>query len=157
MQIKNVAMIGAGAIGGVYSYSLHKLLGDNFAFIANGKRKERLEKEGLYLNGEHFNPKVVSSDEDIKFDLIIVSVKNYQLQSAIEDMRNLVGKNTIILTLLNGISSRDVLQEEFKDNHVLYGLAIKIDGGDSKKAVVITSAITVVNAMGKLYETVTVA
>lgn len=127
MQIKNVAMIGAGAIGGVYSYSLHKLLGDNFAFIANGKRKERLEKEGLYLNGEHFSPKVVSSDEDIKFDLIIVGVKNYQLQSAIEDMRNLVGENTIILTLLNGISSRDVLQEEFKDNHVLYGLAIKID------------------------------
>ena len=119
MQIKNVAMIGAGAIGGVYSYSLHKLLGDNFAFIANGKRKERLEKEGLYLNGEHFSPKVVSSDEDIKFDLIIVS--------AIEDMRNLVGENTIILTLLNGISAREVLKEEFKDNHVLYGLAIKID------------------------------
>ena len=127
MQIKNVAMIGAGAIGGVYAYSLHKLLGDNFAFIANGKRKERLEKEGLYLNGEHFSPKVVSSDEDIKFDLIIVGVKNYQLQSAIEDMRNLVGENTIILTLLNGISAREVLKEEFKDNHVLYGLAIKID------------------------------
>ena len=127
MQIKNVAMIGAGAIGGVYAYSLHKLLGDNFAFIANGKRKERLEKEGLYLNGEHFNPKVVSSDEGTTFDLIIVSVKNYQLQSAIEDMRNLVGENTIILTLLNGISARDVLKEEFKDNHVLYGLAIKID------------------------------
>ena len=127
MQIKNVAMIGAGAIGGVYAYSLHKLLGDNFAFIANGKRKERLEKEGLYLNGEHFNPKVVSSDGDTTFDLIIVSVKNYQLQSAIEDMRSLVGKNTIILTLLNGISARDVLQEEFKDNQVLYGLAIKIE------------------------------
>ena len=127
MQIKNVAMIGAGAIGGVYSYSLHKLLGDNFAFIANGKRKERLEQEGLYLNGEHFNPKVVSSDGDTTFDLIIVSVKNYQLQSAIEDMRNLVGENTIILTLLNGISAREVLKEEFKDNHVLYGLAIKID------------------------------
>ena len=127
MQIKNVAMIGAGAIGGVYAYSLHKLLGDNFAFIANGKRKERLEKEGLYLNGEHFNPKVVSSDEGTTFDLIIVSVKNYQLQSAIENMRNLVGENTIILTLLNGISARDVLQEEFKDNNVLYGLAIKID------------------------------
>ena len=127
MQIKNVAMIGAGAIGGVYEYSLHKLLGDNFAFIANGKRKERLEQEGLYLNGEHFNPKVVSSDGDTTFDLIIVSVKNYQLQSAIEDMRSLVGKNTIILTLLNGISARDVLQEEFKDNQVLYGLAIKIE------------------------------
>ena len=127
MQIKNVAMIGAGAIGGVYAYSLHKLLGDNFAFIANGKRKERLEQEGLYLNGEHFNPKVVSSDGDTTFDLIIVSVKNYQLQSAIEDMRSLVGKNTIILTLLNGISARDVLQEEFKDNQVLYGLAIKIE------------------------------
>ena len=127
MQIKNVAMIGAGAIGGVYAYSIHKLLGDNFAFIAHGKRKERLEKEGLYLNGEHFNPKLVSSDENTTFDLIIVSVKNYQLQSAIEDMRNLVGENTIILTILNGISAREVLKEEFKDNHVLYGLAIKID------------------------------
>lgn len=127
MQIKNVAMIGAGAIGGVYAYSLHKLLGDNFAFIANGKRKERLEQDGLYLNGQYFNPKVVSSDENINFDLIIVSVKNYQLQSAIEDMRNLVNENTIILTLLNGISARDVLKEEFKNNHVLYGLAIKID------------------------------
>ena len=79
MQIKNVAIIGAGAIGGVYAYSLHKLLDYNFAFIANGKRKERLEKEGLYLNGEQFYPKVASSDEDITFDLIIISVKNYQL------------------------------------------------------------------------------
>ena len=42
-------------------------------------------------------------------------------------MRNLVGENTIILTILNGISAREVLKEEFKDNHVLYGLAIKID------------------------------
>ena len=33
MQIKSVAIIGAGAIGGVYACSLHKLLGDNFAFI----------------------------------------------------------------------------------------------------------------------------
>ena len=52
MQIKNVAIIGAGAIGGVYAYSLHKLLGDNFAFIANGKRKERLEKIGDYTSYE---------------------------------------------------------------------------------------------------------
>ena len=127
MQIKSVAIIGAGAIGGVYAYSLHKLLGDNFAFIANGKRKETLEQEGLYLNGEHFSPKVVSSDEDIKFDLIIVGVKNYQLQSAIDDIKNLVHKNTIILPLLNGIVAKDILQDAFKDNQVLYGLAIKID------------------------------
>ena len=127
MEIKKVAIIGAGAIGCVYAYSLNKALKDDFAFIANGKRRERLEKEGLYLNGEKFNPRVVSSDDDFKPDLIIVSVKNYQLQDAIEDMRNLVGKNTIILTLLNGISARDILQESFKDNQVLYGLAIKID------------------------------
>ena len=89
--------------------------------------KERLEKEGLYLNGEQFYPKVVSSDEDITFDLIIISVKNYQLQSAIEDIKDLVHKNTIILPLLNGIVAKDILQDAFKDNQVLYGLAIKID------------------------------
>ena len=32
MQIKNVAIIGAGAIGGVYAYSIHKLLDYNFSF-----------------------------------------------------------------------------------------------------------------------------
>ena len=126
-EIKKVGIVGAGAIGGVYAYPLHKLLKDNFAFIANGKRKERLEKEGLILNKEQFYPKVVSSDENVEFDLIIVSVKNYQLESAIEDIKNLVHKNTIILTLLNGIVARDILQEAFKDNQVLYGLAIKID------------------------------
>lgn len=127
MEIKNVAMIGAGAIGGVYAYSLHKILGENFAFIANGERKKRLEKEGLFLNEENFIPRVVSSDENISFDLIIVSVKNYQLDSAIEDMKNLVNKNTIILTLLNGITARDALKEQFSKNQVLYGSAIKID------------------------------
>ncbi|MGM9534629.1 MAG: ketopantoate reductase family protein, partial [Intestinibacter sp.] len=127
MEIKKVAIIGAGAIGCVYAYSLDKVLKDDFAFIANGKRKQKLEEDGLYLNGEKFNPRVVSSDDDFKPDLIIVSVKNYQLEAAIEDMRNLVGENTIILTLLNGISARDVLQESFKNNQVLYGLAIKID------------------------------
>ena len=80
MEIKKVGIVGAGAIGGVYAYPLHKLLKDNFAFIANGKRKERLEKEGLILNKEQFYPKVVSSDENVEFDLIIVSVKNYQLE-----------------------------------------------------------------------------
>ena len=48
MEIKKVALIGAGAIGCVYAYSLNKLLKDDFAFIANGKRREKLEKEGLY-------------------------------------------------------------------------------------------------------------
>lgn len=127
MEIKKVALIGAGAIGCVYAHSLNNLLKENFAFIANGKRKEKLEKEGLYLNGEKFSPRVISSDSDFKPDLIIVSVKNYQLESAIEDIKNLVGENTIILTLLNGIVARDVLKEHFKDNQVLYGLAIKID------------------------------
>lgn len=127
MEIKKVALIGAGAIGCVYAHSLNNLLKENFAFIANGKRKERLEKEGLYLNGEKFSPRVISSDSDFKPNLIIVSVKNYQLESAIEDIKNLVSENTIILTLLNGIVARDVLKEHFKDNQVLYGLAIKID------------------------------
>ena len=85
MEIKKVAIIGAGAIGCVYAYPLDKLLKDDFAFIANGKRKERLEKEGLYLNGEKFNPKVVSSDSDFRPDLIMVSVKKV--------LSNVIGKS----------------------------------------------------------------
>ena len=51
MEIKSAALIGVGAVGSYFAYGLPAKLGDRFCVIASGNRKERLEKEGIYING----------------------------------------------------------------------------------------------------------
>lgn len=128
MEIKNVALIGMGAIGTVYGRLLYNYFGDNFKVLADHTRREKLEKSGFTLNNETFYPKVISEgDSKETFDLIIFCVKNYQLNNAIKDVSGFVGKNTILITFLNGITARDRIHKIFPDNETLYGLAIKID------------------------------
>jgi len=124
VKIKNVAMIGMGAIGTVYGSFLYKRYGSDFAVIAGEKRNIELKSEGITLNNNTLYPLVLSPDKkDIKYDLIIFCVKNYQLDKAIDDVRNFVGENTIILTILNGITARDRILSAYPDNKVLYGLS----------------------------------
>lgn len=131
MNLKNIGLIGFGAIGTVYGNLLHNHLGERFMVIAQGERKTKLEKTGATLNDKVFFPKVISPDnyDDRQnfLDLIIVCVKNYHLNQAIEDIRPFVSEKTIILPLLNGIIAKDVLTKAFPDNIVLYGLSIFID------------------------------
>lgn len=128
MKIETVALIGMGAVGTVYGNLLYKKFGSNFAVIADESRKEKLKKSGFTLNGNTFYPNVVSgSDKNITYDLIIFAVKNYQLEGAIEDVRSFVGKNTILITLLNGVTARSRIHAAYPDNKAFYGLSMKID------------------------------
>lgn len=137
MEIKTVALIGMGAIGTVYGNLLYKSLGSNFAVISDESRKEKLRKNGFTLNGETFYPNVVSNEDNkLKYDLIIFSVKNYQLESSIEDIRSFVGDNTVIITILNGVTARDTIAKAYAQNKVLYGLSTKIDAIRTDKGVV---------------------
>ena len=53
-NIEKVALLGAGAVGAYFIWGLSGKLGDNFCVIANGERKERLEREGLIINGKQY-------------------------------------------------------------------------------------------------------
>ena len=124
MEITKAAIIGFGAIGCVYGRRLYNLMGDNFAVVAGGQRAERLRKNGETINGEKITPVVVEPyNKDWEADLIIFSVKNYQLEGAIDDVKNLVGPNTVILTIMNGVSAREKISEAYPNNTVLYGLS----------------------------------
>ena len=48
-KIETVAILGAGAVGSYFIYGLNEKFGENLWIIANGERKERLEKEGLMI------------------------------------------------------------------------------------------------------------
>lgn len=127
MKIKTVALIGMGAVGTVYGNLLYNNYGSSFAVIADESRKDRLKKNGFTLNGNTFYPNIASNNDNYKYDLIIFAVKNYQLEGAIEDIRNFVGENTILITFLNGVTAREKIQEAYPNNKVLYGLSMKID------------------------------
>lgn len=128
MEIKKVALIGMGAVGTVYGKLLYKRFGSDFTVISDESRKEKLRINGFMLNGDTFYPTVSSnSDNKITYDLIIFAVKNYQLEGSIEDVRSFVGENTVIITFLNGVTARDIIQQAYPKNKVLYGLSMKID------------------------------
>lgn len=128
MKIVNSMIIGMGAIGTVYGSLLHKKYGNDFAVIAGGARAEKLRKFGAVINGSVFYPNVLELEEKSKkADIIILCVKNYQLKQALEDIRNFVGENTLLLPLLNGITARDEIFAAYPKNKVFYGLTIHID------------------------------
>ena len=139
MKIKKVALIGMGAVGTIYGNLLYNKYGSNFTVISDESRKDKLKKNGFTLNGNTFHPNIFSnSDNNIEYDLIIFAVKNYQLGGAIEDVSNFVGENTILITFLNGVTARDIIQEAYPNNKVLYGLSMKIDAVRNEAGVVNT-------------------
>ncbi len=72
MKIEKVALIGAGAVGAYFVWGLSEKLGDNFSVIADGERKERLEREGLTINGRQYRMHVARAEEAGVQDLILV-------------------------------------------------------------------------------------
>lgn len=125
MEIKRVALIGLGAIGSYLAPGLYATLGkENFLVIASGERRCRMEREGTTINGitYHFTIADPAEGKLAPADLIIVLVKWPQLAEAIEQIGFLVGENTTILSLMNGISSETLLAEAYGQEHIIYGL-----------------------------------
>ncbi|MBO5057447.1 MAG: ketopantoate reductase family protein [Lachnospiraceae bacterium] len=120
-EIKKISLIGLGAMGVFFAPRLFEAYGENFRVIAEGERKKRLETQGVTINGVNYKfPVVTPEKQGDEADLILIGVKGYGLEQAIKDIRNQVGKNTLILSLLNGVDSEDKLIEAFGEEHVLY-------------------------------------
>jgi 2-dehydropantoate 2-reductase len=60
-------------------------------------------------------------------DLVVFAVKYYQLAEAIEGIRSCVGRDTVILSLLNGIDSESIIRRELNTGHVLFSTVVGID------------------------------
>ena len=104
----NITLIGLGAIGSVYGNLLRQVNDVNLRVLVDTERKTRYEAEGVYVNGERVPFVFITLEEvTIPADLIIVSVKYSHLTQAIRDIHNHVGENTMIMSLLNGITSEE--------------------------------------------------
>lgn len=127
MRLNNVAIIGAGAVGSALGSVLHEKLGNRFSFIAIGKRAKKIEENGLLVNGNRIYPLVTSDVNLHKIGMVFLCVKNYSLESAIEDLKKVIDKDTVIVPLLNGVTAVSRLEEAFPENEVLYGIIMRTD------------------------------
>ena len=121
-KIKKISLIGLGAMGVFFAPRLAAAYPEGFRVIADGERKRRLDKRGVTVNGVNYKFPIITPDEKgDPADLILIGVKGYGLDQAIEDIRNQVGEETLIISLLNGVDSEEKLVKSFGEKHVLYG------------------------------------
>jgi 2-dehydropantoate 2-reductase len=125
--IEKITVIGAGALGATYGSLLYGMEPEAVCFIASGDRYERLHRDGVIVNGRHYALAVVTPEEAVPADLVIVAVKHYHLDQAINEMQEVVGPQTLILSVMNGIDSEDRIGVVYGSSKVLYGLTLGID------------------------------
>lgn len=126
-KINKVLIVGAGAIGAAIASRIFDVNPDAVALAASGERKQRYLRDGFIVNGKRYDFRLADSAGATLYDLIILAVKNYDLESAIEEIRPFVGENTTILSLLNGITSEQILRAEFGKDAVPLAFIIGID------------------------------
>lgn len=120
-QINNVTLIGLGAMGVFFAPRISEHLGAGFKIMADGERKKRLEQRGVTVNGINYRFPIVTPDAaSSPADLVIIAVKGYDLPKALEDIKNQVGPDTIILSVLNGVESEEQTAAVYGKEHVLY-------------------------------------
>lgn len=122
MKIEKVALLGAGAVGAYFIWGLQDKLGDNFCVVAKGERKVRLESDGLVINGKQYHFTVKEPDEVGDVDLVLVSSKQDSLLDALDDIKAMVRKNTIVISLLNGVTSEEIIGTVIGMEHMLYSV-----------------------------------
>jgi 2-dehydropantoate 2-reductase len=129
MMIKTVSIIGLGALGILFGHHLSKRMPiEDLKIIADKDRIKRYQKDGVYCNGERCQFHYVTPEEDCEpADLLIFTVKFNGLKDAIQAVRNHVGEHTIILSLLNGITSEAIIAETYGMEKVLYCVAQGMD------------------------------
>ena len=121
----HVVIMGAGAVGGYFGSALSKN-GVDVTFVARGQHLEHMKKYGLKIDSHWGNFLVKSrftdSLENIKkADLIIQATKLYSNSSALPLLKPVIGTNTVILTIQNGISSGEIISEYYDWEKVLQG------------------------------------
>ena len=133
-KIKKVALLGAGAVGSYVIYGFSNCPDVEFGILAEGARAERLKKQGCQINGETYHPKVLSPAEAKGVDLLIVALKYGALRAALPEIQAAVDKHTMVMSLMNGVDSEDIIASAIGEEHMIYSLiTVGIIYGEAKE------------------------
>lgn len=129
-KIESVTLIGLGALGLLFAQSFASAAPGGFRVIADPDRQAKYKKEGLYNNDLPVSFDMICPDETCPpADLVIFAVKYGQLPQALQDVQHHIGEDTLILSLLNGISSEEDIRAVYGDKV----LGCTVQGMDATK------------------------
>lgn len=121
-----IAIMGSGGVGGYYGALLARA-GNDVTFIARGAHLDAMRKKGLLVKTDteeiHVQPVQATDDpsEIEPVDAVLFSTKLYDTVSAARLIKPIIGPDTIVVTVQNGVSSPDMLSAELGAGHVLGG------------------------------------
>lgn len=127
-EIKKTAIIGMGALGILYGSYIQQVCGEeSVEFVMNEERVEKYRDTVFSCNGEKKKFKLVSQQEAEPADLLIVAVKYTGLKEALTTMAGCVGEDTIIISVMNGINSEEIIGKAFGLEKIVYTVAQGMD------------------------------
>jgi 2-dehydropantoate 2-reductase len=122
--VSRIHILGLGAVGAAYA-SRFVEAGADLRVVVDPARAQRYRAEPTVVNGRPYRFALL--EDNLPADLVIVAVKHPQLTDAIELLRPGVGRDTVVLSLLNGIGSEDRLRAGLPGAHVPYAISVGID------------------------------
>lgn len=123
-----IAIVGAGGIGGGYGAALAKA-GADVTFIARGAHLAAMKSKGLRVEGgrgeTHVSPTQATDDPRTvgPVDVVLFCVKLWDVDSAGQQIKPMVGKDTAVVTLQNGIDAHERLVPVLGKAAVMPGVA----------------------------------
>lgn len=127
-KITKTAIVGMGALGLLYGDYIVKHCGqDSVTYVMDEERLKKY-KDGVFtINGEEAGFSMTSASHMEPVDLLIVAVKYTGLETALEVMRNCIDEQTIIISVLNGISSEEIIGERYGMEGIVHTVAQGMD------------------------------
>lgn len=122
-----IAIIGAGALGLYYGAMLHRA-GQDVHFLLR-RDYQAITRNGLSVNSVHgdFHLDDIKGYEDVRqigtVDLVLIGLKTFANDRLVDLVKPLIGHNTAVLTLQNGLGNEELLAEAFGGSRVLGGIA----------------------------------
>lgn len=122
-----IAIIGTGGVGGYFGAKLAQA-GNEVTFLARGEHLKAIQENGLTVKsilGEFRVENIKATDKISnieKPDLVIISVKAWQVKGIGEELKPILKSDTTIIPLQNGVLAADELMENIERKHILGGL-----------------------------------
>ncbi|MBN2467838.1 MAG: ketopantoate reductase family protein [Deltaproteobacteria bacterium] len=119
-------IVGAGAMGCLFGFFLRRVGKDVWLFDTDKELIAHIQRKGIRVegaSGTHRVPISATNDcSEIEWaDLIIIFVKSYSTSQAIHDVKSLVGRESVLLTLQNGIGNVERITEVVAKKQVIAG------------------------------------
>ena len=141
-DIRTVGIIGFGALGVQFAYRLEQG-GADVIVIADEARAAGYRQSGVLCNGEMYFPRVCTPAQAQQVDVLIFATKADGLISAMETAKAFVGPKTLLLSVLNGVTSEEQIAERFGAENVLYATAQGTDAVKEGRVLVYHSGASI--------------